>query len=211
MPGTVGPAESYRFDLAIAEDIVEEIARLYGYDELPVATAGLPVPLARMQAVRRPHRLIDSAISWSTATYQEVLTYSFVSEAQQRLCEGDTARLGSRKPDSSHDLAVMRRSLLPGLAACAASNRARQVDRLRLFETGKSVSSRARARCSNSRESPVSLAALASRRAGAAQVEPVDFYDVKADVESLAWDNALLVPFGSPLRTLHCIPAKRRP
>jgi phenylalanyl-tRNA synthetase beta chain len=128
-------APSYRFDMAIEADLIEELARIYGYNRLPVrtptaATPLLPVPeneLA-MKDVRR--QLVGRG-------YQEAITYSFVDPATQKLLDPDVAPLALANPISA-DLSVMRTNLWAGLVQTAVHNIKRQQPRVRLFETGLS-------------------------------------------------------------------------
>ena len=177
---------SYRFDIAIAEDIVEEIARIYGYDEIPAATATLPVPLHADSEQSTPlARLSDLMV---VRGYQEVVTYSFVSPDLQTLCDGEAEELTLANP-ISHELSVMRRSLLPGLVTSAAANVARQHDRLRLFEAGTCFGRDGDAIAETQRIGGFA-AGPRDVEAWSGSKEPVDFYDVKADIEALVGSRA---------------------
>ena len=126
-------APPVRFDIEREEDLIEEVARVYGYDRIPeqagTMSGTLPavsesaVPLARARQL-----LVDSG-------YQEAVTWSFVDAELDRRFAGGTEGLALANPIASH-LAVMRQSLLPGLCQAAAYNIARQQDRVLLFECG---------------------------------------------------------------------------
>ncbi|MEM8982284.1 MAG: phenylalanine--tRNA ligase subunit beta [Pseudomonadota bacterium] len=172
---------SFRFDLDIAEDLVEEVARVYGYDEIPVATASLEAPLQAGSESKTPlDRLRDVLVARGL---YEVLTYSFVNPELAELCDGEAAELALSNPISA-DLAVMRRSLLPGLLSAAATNRARQHERLRLFEVGTCFAAAA--------DGPIEQTRIGGFISGpralegwAESAESVDFFDIKSIVNVL--------------------------
>lgn len=173
-------APSHRFDIAIEEDLIEEVARIYGYDNI---------------ADRRPHGDIHVKASPSNRVssqqirhllaardYAETIHFSFVDEALLKQW-GMPAGIALANPLSS-ELGQMRPSLLPGLVATTGRNLARQQARVRLFEIGRSFHQQA-----DGHIEPERLALVA---AGNAQPEQwsdtarnVDFYDVKADIEAV--------------------------
>jgi phenylalanyl-tRNA synthetase beta chain len=182
-------APSYRFDMAIEADLIEELARIYGYNRLPVrtpmaATPLLPVPeneLA-MKDVRR--QLVGRG-------YQEAITYSFVDPATQKLLDPDVAPLALTNPIST-DLSVMRTNLWAGLVQTAVHNIKRQQPRVRLFETGLSFVPQPGKDRSNLDESLVQDPKLAMLLTGtrteqswSEDQQNVDFFDLKGDFESL--------------------------
>ncbi|MEO1037340.1 MAG: phenylalanine--tRNA ligase subunit beta [Pseudomonadota bacterium] len=172
---------SYRFDLAIAEDIVEEVARVFGYDEIPAATAVLETPLNAGSEQDTPlDRLRDLLVDRGFA---EVVTYSFVNPELQTRCDGPADELELANPISS-DLSVMRRSLLPGLATCAAANQARQHDRVRIFEVGACFARDGDAVVETMRVGGL-LCGPRDAEGWAGDRDSVDFFDAKADVEAL--------------------------
>lgn len=125
---------SYRFDIAIEEDLLEEIARIYGYSVIPgqavvaelATSAGL---LGREQHKRALNRLMISR------GYHETITYSFISPELNKLFNPDGQFLALTNPISP-ELSIMRTSLWPGLISGAKYNLARQQQRVRLFEVG---------------------------------------------------------------------------
>ena len=182
-------APSYRFDMAIEADLIEELARIYGYNRLPVrtpmaATPLLPVPeneLA-MKDVRR--QLVGRG-------YQEAITYSFVDPATQKLLDPEVAPLALANPISA-DLSVMRTNLWAGLVQTAVHNIKRQQPRVRLFETGLSFVPQPGKDPSNLDESLVQDPKLAMLLTGTRTEQSwseddknVDFFDLKGDFESL--------------------------
>ncbi len=182
-------APSYRFDMAIEADLIEELARIYGYNRLPVrtpmaATPLLPVPeneLA-MKDVRR--QLVGRG-------YQEAITYSFVEPSVQKLLDPEVAPLALANPISA-DLSVMRTNLWAGLVQTAVHNIKRQQPRVRLFETGLSFVPQPGKDPSNLDESLVQDPKLAMLLTGTRTEQSwseadqnVDFFDLKGDFESL--------------------------
>ena len=171
---------SFRFDIAREVDLIEEIARIHGYDRLPdnrpvVAAGLLPVPDAGM----RLRGWLRQALA--DRGYFEAISYSFVDpEWQHRLDPGQTP-LALANP-LANDLAVMRTSLWPGLIAALRRNLSRQQERVRLFEIGRRFTPPLEAH-----EEPLALACVVAgpvhpRQWGEAE-RPVDFYDLKGDLE----------------------------
>ncbi|MFZ9021992.1 MAG: phenylalanine--tRNA ligase subunit beta [Litorivicinaceae bacterium] len=127
-------APSWRFDIAIEQDLIEEIARIYGYNNLPTslpaqALTMAAVPEAETPLMRLKHYLVDQDI-------QEAVTYSFVDPAIQALLGDGVEGVRLANPIASN-LAEMRRSLMPGLVEAVRHNVNRQAPRVRVFETGQ--------------------------------------------------------------------------
>ncbi|MFZ8870130.1 MAG: phenylalanine--tRNA ligase subunit beta [Litorivicinaceae bacterium] len=127
-------APSWRFDIAIEQDLIEEVARIYGYNNLPTslpaqALTMAAVPEAETPLMRLKHYLVDQDI-------QEVVTYSFVDPAMQALLGDGVEGVRLANPIASN-LAEMRRSLMPGLVEAVRHNVNRQAPRVRVFETGQ--------------------------------------------------------------------------
>jgi phenylalanyl-tRNA synthetase beta chain len=177
--GVIPP--SHRFDIALPQDLVEELARLHGYDLIPELDAVMPqVPQpASEQAVGRS-RL---AVLLSDRGYQEAITYSFADPQLRELFEPGSPGLALANPISA-DLAVMRSSLWPGLVKVLVDNLRRQQERVRLFEIGTRFQL-----VGGDLHERQSLAGLAWGDAYAEQwgvaARAVDFFDVKSDVEAL--------------------------
>ena len=173
---------SFRFDLAIEVDLIEELGRLYGYDKLPetrpqgtVLTADISehnIATSRLQSL-----LVDRG-------YQEAITYSFVDpEFQKHLAvEGEKA-IVLANPISA-DLSVMRTSLWPGLVQALTYNLNRQHDRVRLFEVGRIFSGDNDNVEQHRHIGGVACGSRYAEQWGDKQ-KPVDFFDIKADVEAL--------------------------
>ncbi|SHE89849.1 phenylalanyl-tRNA synthetase beta subunit [Modicisalibacter ilicicola DSM 19980] len=173
---------SWRFDIAIEEDLIEELARIHGYNRLPVRRPAARLAL-RADGESRPPlaRLRRQLVARG---YQEAISYSFVSpELQALLAPGESApRLAN--PISS-DMAVMRASLFPGLIKALMHNLNRQQTRIRLFETGLVF----RGDLDSVEQTAMLGGAICGARdpeGWAARSEGVDFFDLKGDVESLS-------------------------
>jgi phenylalanyl-tRNA synthetase beta chain len=179
-----------RFDLTIEEDLIEEVARIHGFDQIPdeppVAPARMrvqPETLYGLHAMRAVMAALD---------YQEVINFSFVEEAWERDYCGNEQPIRLLNPIASQ-LAVMRSSLIGGLLDNIAHNAKHRQTRVRLFEVGRVF-----ARDASVRDGDLSVAGVAqpthlaaaawgpavSEQWGAA-TRPVDFFDVKHDLASL--------------------------
>ncbi len=174
-------APSWRFDMAIEADLVEEIARIYGYNRLPVTQ-----PRAALGPRGKPEqRVTTAAIADRLAAlgYQEAITYSFVEPALQQAMFPKEAGIELANPISA-DMAVMRVSLWPGLAKALTHNLKRQQDRVRLFETGLRFRKTPKG---TEQIAMVSGIATGSRlpEAWFENGEALDFFDVKGDVEQV--------------------------
>ncbi|HTJ96803.1 MAG TPA: phenylalanine--tRNA ligase subunit beta, partial [Rhodocyclaceae bacterium] len=178
---------AHRFDIEIEEDLIEEIARLYGYDNIPALAptarvAMLPLPEAQRSPMQ-VRRLV------AERDYQEVVNFSFVEAAWEKDFAGNSAPIVLANPIASQ-MGVMRTTLFGGLINTLSFNLKRRTSRVRVFEIGRCFW-----REGDSFAQPLRVAALA---AGPAEPEQwggktrnVDFYDVKADVEALFPGQAL--------------------
>ena len=171
----------FRFDLAIEDDLIEEVARVYGYDRIPEATASASLPLGPVTERRVDlNRIADTLVA---RDYQEVVTYSFIDPASDRIFNGTESQLLLGNPISS-EMSVMRGSLWPGMLKVAASNLARQQDRVRLFESGKTFHGTVAAPVEVVRTAGLAIGRVEPEQWGSPQRE-VDFFDIKADIEAL--------------------------
>jgi phenylalanyl-tRNA synthetase beta chain len=185
MDGTAirATAPSWRFDLTIEEDFIEEIARIHGYDHVPAAAPRSSVPMSRLADGRRDR--FDLRHAMAAQGYQEVINYSFVSEDWERDFAGNTAPVRLANPISSQ-MGVMRTTLIPGLVQTLRANLNRGEARARLFEIGRCFEGSA----ADVAVQPERIAALAygSRypEQWSEKAALVDFFDAKGDLESLA-------------------------
>ena len=170
----------FRFDIAIEEDLIEEVARVHGYDEIPeIRTRGaLGLPAVTETAVDRDR--VRSAMV--DRGYHEAITYSFVDPRRQTEIMGDSGALALANPISS-ELSVMRSSLLPGLLEAVARNVSRQRERVRLFEIGVCFAGEEGAVVETPRLAAVACGPVLPEQWGAEQ-RAADFFDIKSDLEA---------------------------
>ncbi|MDO9232186.1 MAG: phenylalanine--tRNA ligase subunit beta [Methylotenera sp.] len=177
---TVTPP-SYRFDIAIEEDLIEEIARLHGYDHIPATP---PVVTLNMLEVPEQqlhlNQLRDGLVF---AGYQEVVTYSFVDESWERDLLGNRAPIKLKNPIASN-LSVMRSSLWGGLLDTLSYNLNRKQERASLFEIGAVYHQEAGVYHESTRISGLAYGSAKPEQWAESNKE-VDFFDVKAHVEVL--------------------------
>jgi len=172
---------SWRFDIAIEEDLIEEVARVHGFENVPETDALVRESMPALSETRVAEETAADLLV--QRGYHEAITYSFVDPALQAMfCPGEAA-LELSNPIAA-DLAAMRVSLWPGLVRALVENQRRQQPRVRLFEIGR--------RFSLPGGELVEVPVIAGLAAGAAlpeqwgiRAEAVDFFDVKSDVEAL--------------------------
>jgi phenylalanyl-tRNA synthetase beta chain len=178
---------SWRFDLAIEEDYVEEIARIHGYDHVPAVAPRSGIPMLALREGRRDR--FDLRHSMAALGYQEVINYSFVSEEWERDFAGNDAPVRLANPISSQ-MSVMRTTLLGGLVQSLVSNLNRGEDRVRVFEIGRCFEGSA----PDVAVQPERMAALAFGTRWPEQWGEkgarVDFFDAKGDLQALAAGRA---------------------
>ncbi len=172
---------SYRTDIAIEEDLIEEVVRLYGYNNVP---AILPGAALRCSSASSLTNLQETLVSLG---YQEAITYSFVSDALQALFDAQYTPKALVNPITS-DMNVMRTSLWPGLIGALQYNQNRQQSRVRLFETGVRFIPEHDSKGDTIREETVfsgliNGAALPEQWGSATR--HADYFDLKGDVEHL--------------------------
>ncbi len=181
---------SYRFDLQIEEDLIEEVVRMVGYDQLPSTP-----PLAPITARIRPESERSSfAVRHAMAAlgYQETINFSFVDARWERELAGNPDPVRLLNPIASH-MSVMRSSLLGSLLQVMKFNLDRKVARVNVFEVGRVFLRDSQSVNTDTTvagfDQPMRLAALAcGPRAALNWSEPetiVDFFDVKGDLQAL--------------------------
>lgn len=128
-------APTHRFDIAIEADLIEEVCRIYGYNNIPVTKPTVRLPLAQVDLQRHSERQLRERLAG--LGFQEVVTYSFVDpRVEQSLNQRVGLQAKMLANPMSSEQSVMRTSLLPGLIDAAKKNAARQQDSGRLFEVG---------------------------------------------------------------------------
>jgi len=181
---------SWRFDLEREEDLIEEVARLYGYARIPAQPPLAPARMrARAETQRSPHAVRDRLASLG---YQELVNYAFVPQQWEQDFAANDAAIAVLNPIAAQ-MSVMRSSLIGGLVATLRYNLNRKAARVRLFEIGRVF-----ARDAAVEEGPLQVQGIAQplvvgglaygpvddEQWGSA-TRDVDFYDVKGDVERL--------------------------
>ncbi|MDP3859000.1 MAG: phenylalanine--tRNA ligase subunit beta [Stagnimonas sp.] len=172
---------SWRFDLAIEQDLIEEIARLHGYENIPVAPYAAVLVSAPASEARRPAARVKDALV--ARGWQEAVTYSFVDPKLQARLTPDFTGIPLDNP-IAETMAVMRTTLWSGLIGAWLHNHQRQHKRARFFELAACFA--------ESDAGIVETPRLAGLAAGpaldeqwASPARAVDFYDVKADLEAV--------------------------
>lgn len=178
---------SHRFDLEIEVDLIEELARLHGYDNIPAITPQAELKmLAQSEQLRSVYSLRNILVA---RDYQEVITYSFVDQIWENDFAVQQSAVVLQNPIASQ-MGVMRSSLLGGLIDVLDSNLNRGQTRIRIMEVG---------RCYHAQDDgfiePLRLGGLCygpfvDEQWGVA-TRPVDFFDVKADLEALCWPEPM--------------------
>jgi len=172
---------SFRFDIEIEDDLVEEVARIYGYDRIPEATANAEMPLGPVsETIIDLERVADTLVS---RDYQEVITYSFIDSDSNELLTGETTELALSNPISS-EMSVMRGSLLPGMLFAASTNVSRQQERVRFFEIGKTFHGSLKKPQETVRVSFLALGPGTNEQ-WATSSQHIDFFDIKGDLDAL--------------------------
>ncbi|WP_286237442.1 phenylalanine--tRNA ligase subunit beta [Neptuniibacter halophilus] len=173
---------SYRFDIAIEVDLIEELARVYGYNNLPVRTPTASMPIKERDETQVSIQQVRRALI--ALGYQEAITYSFIEAGLAKQFDDQYDAIALANPISA-EMAVMRTTIWPGLVKALQYNQNRQQSRVRLFESGQRF-------LPTSGDEIVQENVVAGLLAGSRVPEgwqggkdQVDFYDMKGDLESL--------------------------
>lgn len=181
---------TYRFDLQIEEDLIEEVVRMVGYDNLPHTPPLAPITAKiRTEAQRSPFAVRRSLAALG---YQETINFSFVEESWEHELAGNANPIKLLNPIASQ-MSVMRSSLLGSLVQVLKFNQARKAQRVRVFELGRVFLRDTSVKNSDTTvegfDQPMRIAGLASGNLDALQwgrkEQGADFFDVKGDVEAL--------------------------
>ncbi|MGH8199518.1 MAG: phenylalanine--tRNA ligase subunit beta [Steroidobacteraceae bacterium] len=198
----------HRFDIAIEADLIEEVARIVGYQAIPEADAQVPQHFGSLPTARPLERPLLETLA--LRGYYEAITYAFVDPQVQTRLFPDVPASMLANPIAS-DLSVMRVSLWPGLIKAALDNQRRQQDRIRLFEHG----ARFLATEGKGRDATREIDTLAGIACGHRLPEqwglpremrvPVDFFDVKGDVAALLAATGAQAQFSFEPQALSCL------
>ncbi|MFT6625457.1 MAG: phenylalanyl-tRNA synthetase beta chain [Cycloclasticus sp.] len=174
-------APSYRFDIAIEADLIEEVARLYGYDNLPQNSLSISGSLVSVEEKIQPiDRIKDLLVDLG---YQEAITYSFTDESALKSLTPNDELYRLKNPISS-DLSVMRTTLWAGMLKAVDGNLKRNEETVRFFETGLKFTIK-----DGQLQQDQMLSLIATGRARPEQwgeaSRAIDFYDIKHDVEAI--------------------------
>ncbi len=201
-------APSRRFDVAIEEDLIEELARIHGYEQIPTTLPGGASRIAMPTETRLDELSVRRQLV--ARDLQETINYAFVDAALLAQWQLSGGLVALANPLSA-ELAVMRPSLLPGLVATLGHNAARQLGRVRLFELGRVFHQQA----GEGQPAPLETQRVAAAICGDADTQQwglptrkVDFHDLKGDLESLAAASGAALefkpsqrPYGHPARS----------
>lgn len=173
-----------RFDLEREEDLIEELARIHGYDAIPARLPSGAPPAPSDDESHLPEAALRAQLA--ARGYHEAVCYAFVDAHRLQAWRLDARAVPLANPLSA-EMAVMRTSLLPGLVDALRANRHRQQARVRLFEIGRTFHA-----SGSAQDAPIEIDRIAVVACGAAHAEQwgiparaLDFFDLKGDLESL--------------------------
>ena len=172
---------SFRFDVSLEADLIEEVGRIYGYDAIPETPGRAEVIMSpatetRVSAERARDVLVDRG-------YQEAITYSFIDPRLQEMFAPRQEYLSLENPISS-EMSAMRLSLWPGLVQAVKANQSRQHARIRLFEIGMKFSLEGDELEEKNTVAGAVSGELLPEQWGA-EARPADLFDIKGDIEAL--------------------------
>lgn len=199
---------SRRFDVAIEEDLIEELARIHGYEQIPTTLPGGAARVAMPSETRLEELSVRRQLL--ARELQETINFAFVDAQLLQQWQLNDSLVPLANPLSA-ELAIMRPALLPGLVATLGRNVARQAGRVRLFEIGRAFAAQA----GEGAPAPLETQRVAVAVCGDADAEQwgvaarkVDFHDLKGDLEGLAAASGAeltfkpsVQPFGHPARS----------
>ncbi len=173
---------SWRFDIAIEEDLIEEVIRVHGYERVPTRA-----PRGELRVPALPEATLGAAAFRAQLVardYAEAVCFAFLDATTLKQWSLDEGAVPLANPLSA-ELGVMRTSLLPGLVSALIANRRRQQERVRLFELGNVFAAGKDAPVETTRIAGVAIGTVFAEQWGETPRRPVDFFDVKGDVESM--------------------------
>ncbi|QNX33237.1 phenylalanine--tRNA ligase subunit beta [Acinetobacter seifertii] len=175
---------SHRYDMAIYQDLIEEVARIDGYDNIQISLPSMDVQLAKYQDRFEIAQLRQTVV---TLGYQEAISFSFADAKLEKQLNPQVNPLMLANPISS-DLAAMRSTLLSSLIPCVQYNLNRQQSRVRFFELGLRFDYQNATSIQDLKQIPtLALIAVGSREPESwhAKPQPMDFFDFKGEVEEV--------------------------
>lgn len=179
-------APSHRFDIEREADLVEEVCRVYGYNNIPARQPTTALTLGSVSLAQTSERRLRELLA--DMGYLEAVTYSFVDPELQALLDPDAPTMTLENPMSS-DLSTMRTTLLPGLLEAMQKNAARQAPRLRLFEVGLCFCPDSANGKTGALSQDLTVGGLLwggrEPEGWSGKSTSVDFFDAKGDVERL--------------------------
>ena len=186
----VATPPSYRFDVEIEEDLIEEVTRVHGFDRIPARPPVVPAVMRSPPESRRSLHTLRALLA--AADYQEVINFSFVDAEWERDFAGNNAPLRLLNPIASQ-LAVMRSTLIAGLVANVRYNLNRNAARVRVFEVGRVFLRDPRVGDGDlgvaGVDQPTRIGGIAFGdafvKSWSEPARPEDFFDVKGDIEAL--------------------------
>ncbi|AIL70820.1 phenylalanyl-tRNA synthetase subunit beta [Vibrio vulnificus] len=182
--GWVAVAPTWRFDIAIEQDLVEEVGRIYGYDNIPNQNPAAALKMHDHQEANIPLKRVRDLLV--DRGYHEAITYSFVEPEQQKLVVPGVDALILPNPISA-EMSAMRLGLIQGLLNTVVHNQKRQQPRVRLFEYGLRFIPCETAE-NGMRQEPMLAGVIAGTRSEEhwnIDSNTVDFFDLKGDVEAI--------------------------
>nr|WP_180177817.1 phenylalanine--tRNA ligase subunit beta [Acinetobacter sp. YH01005] len=191
---------SHRFDMAIYQDLIEEVARIHGYDNIQISLPVIDVKLAKYQDQFELVQLRQTAVALG---YQEAISFSFADAKLEKQLNPQVQPLALANPISS-DLAVMRSTLLSSLIPCVQYNVNRQQNRVRFYELGLRFDYQGANSIHDLKQIPTfALVATGSRTTESwhGKAQPMDFFDFKGDVEEILNSARLNVEYVRSERT----------
>ncbi|NGN96766.1 phenylalanine--tRNA ligase subunit beta [Grimontia sp. S25] len=182
--GWTAKAPSWRFDMAIEQDLIEEVGRIYGYDNIPNQAPVASLNMNEHKEANQPLKRVRDLLV--DRGYHEAITYSFVEPNQQKLIVPDVEPLILPNPISA-DMSAMRLSLWTGLLNTVAYNQKRQQPRVRLFEAGLRFIPEQSAENGMRQEMMLAgvIAGPRSEEHWDIATNTVDFFDLKGDLEAI--------------------------
>ncbi len=183
---------AFRFDIAIEEDLIEEVGRMLGYDRIP-STPGVAVATLGTATERRVPSA-DLAATLAARGYAEIVTYTFIDPALEEAVNPGTEPVRLANPIAS-DMAVLRRSLWPGLIGAAERNVNHQRARFKLFEIGPQFETEASGVCETAVLAGLAMGSRTPEHWDGAAPD-LDYFDVKGDVEALLKRTGEFAAFG---------------